>query len=210
MKEDRPRFEHADWLRSAAIHHRRDLGIGIDGDETAAELLALADADKPGVVFGALVAQREQLFEHDRHLLAVRRRQRVELKGMSADRQFLIVGRAGDRAVDGRELASIRLVPGPDFRRRVLGGIAHSRGSGSRKVSRGRRRAVATHEEHMAENRRVAQGRPDHTRTTVAHIRVIAVKATRTPRGPRAQRAGVGVKPKPLLIYCRRDTKAYA
>jgi exoribonuclease R len=35
---------------------------------------------------------------------------------MLADRQLLVVGRAGDRAVDVGELAAARLVPGPDLR----------------------------------------------------------------------------------------------
>ena len=38
---------------------------------------------------------------------------------MAADRQLLVVGRAGDRAVDVGEAAAVLLVPGPDRRRGV-------------------------------------------------------------------------------------------
>ena len=93
IEQDRAGFEHADRLRAAAVDHGRDLRIGIDRDEAAAELIALADLDQPGVVLGALVAAREQLLEHDRDLRAVRRRQRIELERMAADRQLLLVGR---------------------------------------------------------------------------------------------------------------------
>ena len=70
--------------------------------------------------------QRQQLLQHDRDLHAVGRGQRIELQRMPADRQLLVVRRAGDRAVDVGEPAAVRLVPGPDFRRRVLGRAAHA------------------------------------------------------------------------------------
>jgi hypothetical protein len=50
VQQDGARFEHADRLGSAAVEQRGDLGIGIDGDEAAAELIALADPDQPGIV----------------------------------------------------------------------------------------------------------------------------------------------------------------
>jgi hypothetical protein len=43
MQQDRAGFEHPDRLRAAAVHQRRDLGVGVDRDEAAAELVALAD-----------------------------------------------------------------------------------------------------------------------------------------------------------------------
>jgi hypothetical protein len=36
------------------VHQRRDLGVRVDLDEAGAELVALADIDQPGVVFGVL------------------------------------------------------------------------------------------------------------------------------------------------------------
>src|SRR5581483_5935927 len=83
-------------------------------DEAASELIAV-DLDQPGVVFRALVAGGEQLLEHHGDLDAVRRCQRVELERMLADRQLLVMGRAGNRPVDGGEAAAALLVPGPDF-----------------------------------------------------------------------------------------------
>src|SRR5690349_14033892 len=123
VHQDRTGLEDADRFRAAAVHHRRDLRVRIDLDEAAAELVALADADQPGVVFGALVALREQFFEHDRDLDAVRRALRVELQRMLADRQFLLLLRAGRRAIDVGEAAhcAVGLVPGPDLGRRVFG-----------------------------------------------------------------------------------------
>src|SRR5262249_50692180 len=128
IDEDRAGFEDADWGRAAAVDHRRDFRIRVDLDEAAAELVALADADQPGVVLGTLVPFRQQLLEHDGDLDAVRRALRIELQRVLADRQFLFVLCAGGRAVDVGEAAhrAVRLVPGPDLRRRVYGGIGHS------------------------------------------------------------------------------------
>ena len=53
IDEDRARFEDAHRLGFATVEQSRDLGIRIDGDKAAAELVALADLDRPGVVFGA-------------------------------------------------------------------------------------------------------------------------------------------------------------
>ena len=92
IQQDRAGLEHPDRLRAAAVHQRRDLGVRVDRHEAAAELVALADLDQPGVVLGAAVAERQQLLEHDRDLHAVRRAQRVELQRMAADRQLLVVG----------------------------------------------------------------------------------------------------------------------
>ena len=120
VHEDRAGLEDADRLRAAAVDHRRDLGIRVDRDEAAAELVALADPDQPGVVFGALVALRQQLLEHDRDLDAVRRALRIELQRVLADRQFLLVLRAGGRAVDVGEAAHRLLGL---FQDQTLGGV---------------------------------------------------------------------------------------
>src|SRR5208283_239334 len=45
IEQDRAGLEDADRLRTAAVHHSRYLGVGIDRNETASELLALADPD---------------------------------------------------------------------------------------------------------------------------------------------------------------------
>ncbi len=100
IHQDGAGLEHADRLRAAAIDESRDLGVGIDGDEAAAELVAVVDPDQPGVVFRALVAQREQFLQHHGDLHAVRRAERIELQRMAADRQFFFVRGAGDRTVD--------------------------------------------------------------------------------------------------------------
>ena len=53
--------------------------------------------------------QLKQLFEHDGDLHPVRRRQRVELQRMPADRQLLFVGRPGDRPIDVGETTAAAL-----------------------------------------------------------------------------------------------------
>ena len=100
--------------------------FGIDRDEAAAELVAVADPDQPGVIFGAGVAERQQLLQHHRDLHAVRRAERIELQRMAADRQLLVVRGPGDGAVDVGEAAAVGLVPGPDFRRHILVRRGHS------------------------------------------------------------------------------------
>src|SRR4051794_34505099 len=111
MDENCARFEHPDWLGTAAVDQRRDLGIRIDVDEPAAELVAVADTDRPGVIFGVLMALGEQLLEHDRDFLPVGSRERIELEGMLPNRQHLVMRLAGDRSVDAGELAAARLFP---------------------------------------------------------------------------------------------------
>src|SRR3546814_1715803 len=49
---------------------------------------------------------------------------------MLPDGQLLVVGRAGDRPVYACEPTTAGLVPGPDLRRRVFGGIGHVRPPG--------------------------------------------------------------------------------
>jgi len=109
MHQDSAGLEDADRLGAAAIDHRRDLGIGVYRDKAAAELITLADPDQPGVVLGALVAAGQQLFEHDRDLDAIGRALRIKLQRMAADWQLLVVGGAGNRAVDVCEPAAARL-----------------------------------------------------------------------------------------------------
>src|SRR6202011_3867900 len=99
VHQDRGGLEYADRRRSAAVDHGRDLRVRVYRDKAAAELVALADADQPGVVFRALMAEGQQLLEHHRDLDAVRCALRVELQGVAADRQFLLVRRTGGRAV---------------------------------------------------------------------------------------------------------------
>jgi hypothetical protein len=90
-------------------------------------LVALTDADGPGIIFGASVAEFEQLLEHDRDLLPVRRGERVELEWVLADRELCVVRRSSDRAVDGGKLAAAWLVPDPDSRRGILDAVGHLR-----------------------------------------------------------------------------------
>ena len=61
----------------------------------------------------------QQFLKHDRDFDAVRRTEGVELEGMLADWQFLLMRRSGDRAVDAGEASTAGLVPGPDFGRRI-------------------------------------------------------------------------------------------
>ncbi len=84
-------------LRSTSA---RDLGIGIDLDKAAGELVAFADADQPRVVLRAGMAKRQQLLQHDGDLHAVGRSQRIQLQRLLAHRQCLVMGGTGDRAVD--------------------------------------------------------------------------------------------------------------
>src|SRR5271156_972302 len=62
VHQDRSRFENADRLWAAAVDKRRDLGIRVDRDKAAAELVAVTDLDQPGIVLRALMAARQQLF----------------------------------------------------------------------------------------------------------------------------------------------------
>ncbi len=121
VHQDGAGFEHPDRSRPAAVDQGGDLGIGVGGHKAAAELVALVDTDQPGVIFGAAVAQGQQLLQYHRDLDPVGRGQGIELEGMPADRQVLVVGRPGDRPVDIGEPAAIVLVPGPDLGRGIFG-----------------------------------------------------------------------------------------
>ena len=127
VQQDRAGFEDPDRLRPAAVEQGRNLGIRVDPDEAGAELVAIGDPDQPGVVFGAAMAERQQLLEQDGDLHAVRRAERIELQRVAADRQFLVVGRSGDGAVDAGEGAAAGLLPRPDLGWRVVLGFRHCR-----------------------------------------------------------------------------------
>src|SRR5689334_2804256 len=71
----------------------------------------------------------EKLLEHDADLLAVRRRERIELEGMLADRQLLVMRRAGDRTIDVGELAAAWLFPLPDLRDHIFASAVGHTGS---------------------------------------------------------------------------------
>ncbi|MNL60140.1 hypothetical protein D3C87_1839270 [compost metagenome] len=79
VEQDRTRFEYADRLRSGPVHQRRDLRVRIDLDEARAELVALVDADQPGIVFSSGMAGSQQFLQHDADLLAIGRCQRIQL-----------------------------------------------------------------------------------------------------------------------------------
>jgi hypothetical protein len=56
---------------------------------------------------------------------------------MAADWEFLVVRRAGDRPVDIRKVPTVRLIPTPNFRRRIIERGGHFQNS---------RRLAVTHE----------------------------------------------------------------
>ena len=126
VQQDRAGLEHTDRLRAAAVQQCRNLRVRVHRDEATAELLAFADADHPGVVLRAAVAQRQQLLQHHGHLHAVRGGQRIQLQRMLANRQVFVVRGPCHRAVDAGEPAATGLVPDPDLRRHVVGLVAHA------------------------------------------------------------------------------------
>jgi hypothetical protein len=98
VQQDRARLEHPDRLRAAAVEQRRNLGVRVDRDEAAAELLPFVDPDQPGVVLRAGMAERQQFLQHHRDLDAVGGGQRIQLQRMAPDRQLLVMRGSGDRA----------------------------------------------------------------------------------------------------------------
>lgn len=60
-----------DRRRPAAVYQCRNFGVGIDGDETAAKLIALVDPDQPGVVLGAAVPRGQKFFQQHSDLDAI-------------------------------------------------------------------------------------------------------------------------------------------
>ena len=57
----------------AIVHERRDFGIRVYPDKSAAKLVALADSDQPGVILRPAMTGRQQLLQHDRDLDAIGR-----------------------------------------------------------------------------------------------------------------------------------------
>ena len=60
------------------------------------------------------MAQRQQLFQHDRDLHAIGRAQRIQLQRVLAHGQLFIVRSPGNGPVDAGELAAVFFVPLPD------------------------------------------------------------------------------------------------
>ncbi|MND74786.1 hypothetical protein D3C80_663890 [compost metagenome] len=125
VEQDRTGLEHPQRRLHAVVEQGRDLRVGVDLDEAAGELLAFADANQPGVVLGAGMPERQQLFEEDGDLHAIGRGQGIQLQRLLAHGQGLVVGRAGQRTVDVGELAARRRVVLPDPRRDI-GCLAHA------------------------------------------------------------------------------------
>ncbi len=66
-------FKHPHGLVPTVVHQSGDFGVGVDANEATAELIALIDANQPGIVFGACNAQRQQLFQHHGDFDTIRR-----------------------------------------------------------------------------------------------------------------------------------------
>ncbi len=76
------------------IGERGNFRVGIDLHKAAGKLIALADIDQPCVIFRIRMPRRKQLLQHDRHLDAIGRGQRVKLERMRAHRQGFFMGGA--------------------------------------------------------------------------------------------------------------------
>ena len=98
------------------VAQRRDLRVRVNFDKAAGELVAFADTNQPGVILSACYTQRQQLFQHDRHFLPIRRAQRVELEWVITNGQHFLMRGAGNRTVDIGERAAVILFPFPYFR----------------------------------------------------------------------------------------------
>src|ERR1700687_2610810 len=57
--QDGAGLEYPNRHRVALIHQSRDLGVGVQRNESAPELIALVNSDQPGVVFCAAIAKRK-------------------------------------------------------------------------------------------------------------------------------------------------------
>lgn len=97
IQQDRPRFEHPHRRLDATVEQGRDLRVGVYLDEATGELVALADADQPGIVLGTAVAQSKQFFKGNGDLDAIGRGQGIQLQRVLALRQVLVVRRACNR-----------------------------------------------------------------------------------------------------------------
>ena len=107
------------------IGKRGDFRVRVERHEIAAELVAVADLDEVGVVFGLRDTEFQQLFEHDGYLDPVGRCQGIQLQGVFAHGQRLVVCRSGDGAVDAGESAAAFHVPLPERRGRIGGCFRH-------------------------------------------------------------------------------------
>eukprot|EP00754_Rhynchopus_humris_P001128 Rhum_TRINITY_DN10709_c0_g1::Rhum_TRINITY_DN10709_c0_g1_i1::g.39757::m.39757 len=98
VHEYRPRLEEADGAvpPRLIVVERRDLRVRVQAHEAGCELLA-GDLQLPRVVL------HTQLLQHDRHLLPVRRAQRVQLQRVRTAGQLAVLACAGGVAVDRGE-----------------------------------------------------------------------------------------------------------
>jgi hypothetical protein len=125
VHEDRPALEHPDrGIGVAAVKERRDLRIGIHRDKAAGKLFSGRNVDRPCVILCRLVAGLDQLFEHDCRLHPIGGGERIELEGVRAHGQVLVLARASGGAVDGGEAAAAHGVGVPDLGGNV-GGVGH-------------------------------------------------------------------------------------
>merc|ERR1712173_102165 len=109
----------AHWFWTAAVEQGGYFAVGIEVDEAAAELFAVADVDGESVVFRARMTRFEQFLEHHCHLYAVGRRERIELEVMATHREILVLARASSRAVDAGELPAALRIGAPHFGRGI-------------------------------------------------------------------------------------------
>lgn len=109
------RFENAQRLRAGSINEHRDLRIRIQFDAATTELITITDADQPCIVLGVRITEGEKLLEQDGDFLPVWRAKRIEPEQMLTDREFLLVGCAGNRPIDVCKRAAIWLRPSPNL-----------------------------------------------------------------------------------------------
>jgi hypothetical protein len=107
------------------VDHGRHFRVRVEPGEAATELIPLEDVDEPRIVFGAVVAEGEQLLEHDGDFDSVGRAPRIQLQGMTPDWQSFLESSACHGSVDVRERAAARLLPGPDLRGNIVGILVH-------------------------------------------------------------------------------------
>jgi len=91
-EKDRRRTRRRDRDGTACVDQRGDLRVRIDRDETGSELVTFVDLDQPRHRLGVAVTDREQFLEEDRHLLAIRCRERVELERCFPTGVLVVVG----------------------------------------------------------------------------------------------------------------------
>lgn len=106
------------------IEQCRNLGIRIDRDKVATELLTFIDTNQMRIVFRSLMTQGEQFFQQYCHLHAVRSCERIELQGMPAHRQSSLLLSTRRRLIDISELAAGFGIECPNLRGPVLRHLA--------------------------------------------------------------------------------------